>query len=180
MEDKMDFAERYKSGTDAERLVIPELEARGWNVEPGPRYFWSPGLNRFMTDWRDTHSSPCFLRWAPDFMVWHRGEPLRHSGRVPSTLYAVDVKTTEKTIGFGIERTALLTYQAYAETFNLPVVVVFVINGEMLASSVGKLSINTQDKFGAAADRTPYYVIDPTKLSTMERFFGEKPNGVKP
>lgn len=170
----MSFAERYKLGTDAERLVIPDLEARGWNVDPGPRHFWTPGLNRVLTDWRDSHSAPCFLRWAPDFMVWRRERLL------PSNLYAVDVKTTGKTIGVGIERRALLTYAEYAERFNIPVVVVFVICGEMLASSVGKLLINTQDKFGAAADRTPYYVIDPNKLSPMERFFGEKPSGEKP
>lgn len=173
----MDFAERYKSGTDAERLVIPELEARGWNVEPGPRYFWSPGLSRVLTDWRD-HHGPNFLRWSPDFMVWQR-EP-----RAPSNFYAIDAKTTQKTgefpSGFNIERNALETYIKYAEHFNTPVVLVYVFGDELYAASAGKALINSIPKFGVGPERTPYYEIDFTKLSPMERFFGEKPSGVKP
>jgi hypothetical protein len=159
----MSFAERYKVGTASELVVLKDLESRGWNVEPGSRHFMSPGLSKVLTNWRDSHSRPCFLRWSPDWIVWQTAP------RMPSNLYAVDVKTG----GFHIERRALLTYEDFAERLNIPVVVVFDIHtGELLASSAGKLAVNTIPKHGVDADRTPYFNVDFNKLSPMEKFFG--------
>lgn len=161
-----EFTERYKMGTAAEQLVFHDLEDRGWTVEPGPRHFWSAGLNRVLNDWEDCHSAPCFLRWFPDWMAW------RPDLSVPSrSLYAIDVKSG----GYHIERRALKTYQDCAKRLNVPVIVVFEVNGDLLASSPGKLALNTIPHLGSdAGSGTPYYGIDPRKLSPMERWFGAK------
>lgn len=162
------FVERYGLGVAAEHAVLHDLEDRGWTVEPGPRHFWTPGLNRVLTDWRDSHSKPCFLRWSPDWFVW------QCAPRVPSNLYAVDVKCGN---GFHIERRALRTYEDFADHFNIPVIVVFDVigNSEFLAASAGKIALNIlRERYGVAEERTPYFEIDPRKLSPMERFFGPK------
>lgn len=165
------FEDRNTMGDAAEQIVFHDLSARGWNVEHGPRYFWSAGLNRVLNDWEDCHSAPCFLRWFPDWMVW-RPDP-----SVPSrNLYAVDVKSVTSKDGYHIERRALKTYQDCAKRLNIPVIVVFELSGKLLASSPGKLALNTIPRLGSdAGSGTPYYGIDVRKLSPMERWFGVKP-----
>ncbi|MGD0792836.1 MAG: hypothetical protein ABR920_13810 [Terriglobales bacterium] len=161
------FFERYNFGTAAEKTVFGDLEDRGWTVEPGPRHYFSPGLNQVLNDWEDCHSAPCYLRWSPDWIVW------RPDSSVPSkNLFAVDVKSG----GYNIERRALLTYQdCWATKLNIPVIVVFEVNGNRLASSPGKLALNTLPRLGSdAGSGTPYYAIDPSKLSPLERWFGAK------
>lgn len=162
------FEDRNAMGNAAEQIVFHDLRARGWNVEHGPRHFWSAGLNRVMGDWEDSHNAPCFLRWAPDWMVW-RPDP----GSWPSkNLFAVDVKTG----GFHVERRALKTYESYATRFNVPVVVIFAVTDLLLASSPGKLALNTLPRLGSdAGSGTPYFTVDIRKLSPLERWFGVKP-----
>lgn len=191
-----EYRERKEAGDAGEKRIRLDIESRGWNVEPGLRDAYSPGLNKFLTNWRDSHSRPFFGRWFPDLMVWRSAPALpsdlatddpdqpsvcrversalvdyQNYARLPSHLYAVDVKVAD----CNIERRALLTYQDFAERFNIPVIVVFDFdNGEPLVSSAGKLVVNAIPQHGISEERTPFYKIAFNKLSPMERFFGPK------
>jgi hypothetical protein len=163
------FNERNKAGQESESYVQNDLESRGWTVEKYGRGIFSPGLNRVLTDWRDTYSAPCYLGWNPDFVIW------TPELRQLSNLFCVDVKRV--TNNFDVARRALDTYVAYERAFNVPVVIVFHLPGDDLrAIAAGKAHQNAIPRHGnsEAGSGQPYYIIDPGQMSPLDRFFGEK------
>ena len=166
-----EFVERNEFGSGAEEFVRMQLEARGWVVHKWGRSGFTHPLNSAISNFKDTYSRPCRLRWLPDFLVVRPGKS--------QTLMAVDVKRcgTGRTWRWKLERSALNTYLRIETALWLPVRVVFVAeDNELLTIAAGQASIATKPEYGSkdAGSGTPCFHLDPTEMQAFDDIFGVK------
>ena len=168
----MSFQDRSTSGAESEQYVRSELEQRGWLVHPWSRSSFPKEINAALRVWRDTYGRPCRLRWLPEFLVMRRGDP--------QSLRAVEVKRHRGIPQ--VSRFALNTYLRLESEMWTPVLIVFhcpdssadsvlgvMPAGEALMSGTNQWG-NTE--YGSGE---PFFKVDPSKLHTFDKFFGEKP-----